>query len=295
MKNNLTILAPAKINIFLDVLGKRDDGFHDISSVMQTIGIFDRLRVTVNDAAQGECVIAVECGGDALNNEKNIVYAAAKAFFASANIDSYNVSFDIEKRIPMMAGLGGGSSDAAAALLALNMLYETELGVDKLAEIGASVGSDVPFCVKRGTVSVSGRGEIMKDAPPMPDCFIVVAMPNEEKISTKEAYSKIDAISVIAPVSDIENALSECDVEKTGKSLFNKFEYILPSESKSLALKRAFLDLGAYGALLCGSGSAVFGLFSSVAEAKAAAEKLSGEAETFVCTPIRRNTSLIEE
>lgn len=295
MKNTITILAPAKINIFLDVLGKRDDGFHDISSVMQSIGIFDRLCVTANDATQGESVIKVSCGDDALSDEKNIVYSAARAFFLAANIDSYNVSFDIEKRIPMMAGLGGGSADAAAALSALNALYKTELGVDKLAQIGASVGSDVPFCVKRGTVSVGGRGEIMKDAPPMPDCFIVVAMPNEEKMSTKEAYSRIDAVSADAPVSDIENALSACDIERIGKSLFNKFEYILPSESKSLALKKAFLDIGAHGALLCGSGSAVFGLFSSVAEAKAAAEKLSSEAETFVCTPIRRNTSLVEE
>ena len=295
MKNTLTILAYAKINIFLDVLGKRDDGFHDISSLMQTIGIFDRLRVTVNDASRGENVITVDCGDEALGGEKNIVYAAAKAFFCATNIDSYNVSFDIEKRIPMMAGLGGGSADAAAALAALNVLYKTELGVDKLAQIGATVGSDVPFCVKRGTVSVGGRGEIMKDAPPMPDCFIVVAMPNEEKISTKEAYSKIDAVSVSVPVSDMENALSVCDIEKIGKSLFNKFEYILPSESKSLALKKSFLDLGASGALLCGSGSAVFGLFSSVAEAKAAAEKLSSEAETFVCTPIRRTAPIIEE
>lgn len=294
MKNTITILAHAKINIFLDVLGKRDDGFHDISSLMQSIGIFDRLRVTASDADSGEKLIKVSCGDEALNDDKNIVYAAARAFFLAANIESYSVSFDIEKRIPMMAGLGGGSADAAAALVALNTLYKTELGVDKLAEIGATVGSDVPFCVKRGTVSVGGRGEIMRDAPPMPDCFIVVAMPSEEKVSTKEAYSRIDAVSVSASFSDMENALSACDIEKIGKSLFNKFEYILPSESKSLSLKKSFLDLGALGALLCGSGSAVFGIFSSVAEAKAAAEKLSSEAETFVCTPIRRTSPIIE-
>ena len=101
MKNTITILAHAKINIFLDVLGKRDDGFHDISSLMQSIGIFDRLRVTASDADSGEKLINVSCGDEALNDDKNIVYAAARAFFLAANIESYSVSFDIEKRIPM--------------------------------------------------------------------------------------------------------------------------------------------------------------------------------------------------
>lgn len=295
MEKSITILAPAKINLFLDVAGRRDDGYHDLLSVMQTVGVFDRISVTRKDADDGEKSIEVNCDNGAPRGEENTVYRAAEAFFKRTGEESYNVSFFIEKRIPSMSGLGGGSSDAAAALIALDQLFGSELQPGDLISIGESVGSDVPFCIKKGTCVVTGRGEKLESCAPMPDCVMVIAVPNEEKISTAEAYSLIDVIDAGADIGKMISAVSECSLEKMGDSAFNKFEYVLPATSSVPKIKNILLSHGAKMALMSGSGPSVFALFDSVASAKSAAEALSDEAETFVCSPVRRAYRFIEE
>ncbi|MBO4428654.1 MAG: 4-(cytidine 5'-diphospho)-2-C-methyl-D-erythritol kinase [Clostridia bacterium] len=294
MSEKLTILAPAKINVFLDVLSNRPDGYHDISSVMQTVGIFDRIDVTKNDPDGDEKTIFVKCDDAEIDGENNIVYRAAETFFAKRAAEKYAVSFEISKRIPKMAGLGGGSSDAAAALIALNELYGAEMPLPELAEVAASVGSDVPFLIYKGTCVVGGRGEIVESCTPMPDCVIAIAVPERVSVSTPEAYKKIDAVDKSAPIGDMTEALLSCSIEKIGKSMFNKFEYVQPDDSKIFEIKKKFVSLGSPAVMMSGSGSAVFALFDNVQAAKNAADALSDEAETFVCAPVGRTYPYIE-
>lgn len=294
MQKKLTILAPAKINLFLDVIGKRADGYHDISSVMQTVGIFDRVTLTVSDEEDGKRNISVECDGDAPSGEENTVYRAAEKFFEAAKIESYDVSFEIEKRIPQKAGLGGGSSDAAAALIALNEIFKTDMTLETLCLIGAKVGGDVPYCVKKGTCVVGGIGDELHSCTPMPDCVIVVAKPSGEGVSTAEAYSKIDAIDASGDMEKMTLALAECSLSKIGESMFNKFERVIPENSEIFPIKQKLASSGSPAVLMTGSGSAVFALFEKVAAAKRAAEELSEIAETFVCRPVRRDYRFIE-
>ena len=286
----MTILAPAKINLFLDVLKKREDGYHDLSSIMQTIGLFDTVRITVTG---GSGTVSVTCDENIPCGNENTAYAAAESFLEFSNRNDVDVNIDIEKKIPSCAGLGGGSSDAAVVIIALNKLLKTSFDTATLCEIGASVGSDVPYCVKRGTCIVSGRGEIVQSCTPMPDCAIVVAMPTSEKMSTAEAYAKIDEADASGNVDNLLSALAECSIEKMGGAMFNKFEHILPDGSDVFALKKTLASFGSPAVLMSGSGTAVYGLFENVSRAKDAAQAISEYAEAFICRPCRRDDDLV--
>ena len=294
MQKKLTILAPAKINLFLDVLGKRENGYHDILSVMQTIGIFDRVTITSSDAPLGERFIDVRTDGGAPEGEENTVYRAAEQFFSSAGIDGFSVIFEIEKKIPQKAGLGGGSADAAAAIIGLNELFGTEMTLEQLRSVASAVGSDVPYCIKKGTCVVSGIGDVLESCTPMPECVIVVAKTHGEGISTAEAYRLVDSVFESAPMEKLISALSECSIEKIGKSMFNKFERVTPDSTGVFMLKEKLASAGSPAVMMTGSGSAVFALFENVGKAKRAAEELSDVAETFVCRPVRRDYRFIE-
>ena len=295
MSESITILAPAKINIFLNVLSKRDDGYHEIESILQTVGIFDRLNITKNEPDGDEKIISVSCDDATLCGENNIVYRAAETFFEHSRIEKFNVGFYISKRIPKMSGLGGGSSDAAAAMIALNELYGTEFSIAEMCEMGAKVGSDVPFLIKKGTCFVGGKGDVIESCTPMPDCVIAIAVPKDTKISTPEAYGLIDGVDVSASIDGMKNALIDCSIEKIGENIFNKFEYIQPQNSKIFDIKRKLAAQGSPAVLMSGSGSAVFALFDNAQSAKKAAESLEDDAETFVCAPVRRAYSYIEK
>jgi len=288
----IKLKAPAKINLFLDVMGKRDDGYHDLCSVMQTVGIFDTVTV---ELSHGGGNIDVLCDGGVPSGRENIAYAAAEKFLEKAGRRDVDVKIVIEKTIPFCAGLGGGSSDAATVIIALNRLMKTSFDTAALCDIGARVGADVPFLIKRGTCVVGGIGDMIRSCTPMPECAVVVAVPVCEKISTAEAYSKIDAISEKGSADEMLSALSECSLSKMGKAAFNKFEYILPETSGVFEIKRALSSLGANAVLMSGSGPAVFGLFDDVKRAKEAAMSLSEGAETFICRPTRRDDFILDE
>ena len=176
--------AFAKVNLTLDVLGKRPDGYHDLQSVMQTISIRDDVELDIDTGKPW----TLSCSAEGIpEDDRNLAWKAAKVFCDKLGKDPNGLSIRITKRIPSGAGLGGGSADAAAVLRALNRFYDSPLSVFALAELGAQVGSDVPFCTLTGTAMVEGRGERLRPLPPMPDCTFVVCKP-VFSVSTPEQY-----------------------------------------------------------------------------------------------------------
>lgn len=184
--------AFAKINLTLDVLGKRPDGYHDLKSVMQTISIRDDIEIDVGTGKPW----ALRCSKEGIpTDERNLAWKAARVFFDRTGKDPDGIEIRITKRIPSEAGMGGGSADAAAVLRALNRHYGNPMSILALAELGASVGSDVPFCVVCGTAMVEGRGERLRKLPDMPDCCFVVCKP-DFSASTPALFKKIDETEI---------------------------------------------------------------------------------------------------
>ena len=214
--------AYAKLNLTLDVLGKREDGYHDLKSVMQTVSVRDDIEIDVGTGKPWTLTCDVE---GVPNDQRNLAWKAAEVYLQTIGKDPDGLAIRITKRIPMEAGLAGGSADAAAVLRALNTHYGAPLSILALAELGAQIGSDVPFCVLCGTAMAEGRGERLRKLPDMPDCFIVVCKP-EFSSSTPELYRKIDE-SVIGqrPYHQaMESALLAGDLGKVAENVYNVFD-----------------------------------------------------------------------
>lgn len=278
--------APAKINLTLDVLGKRPDGYHELRSVMQSVSLCDRLSVTVNKTGR----VSVFCDRpDVPLGPDNTVYRASRAFFRETGLSGTGVEIALEKRIPSRAGLGGGSADAAAVLRALNRLCGTGLSPQKLAEIGLSSGADIPFCVSGGTALAQGTGERLTALLPLPPCGIVLCKP-ADGIGTTEAYNALDAAGT-APsdaTGSMLTALADGDLDRVARSLGNGFEQAATS-LETAAIENALLACGAIGACQTGTGSAVFGLFRSVGDAARCRDLLARRyTEVFCCRPLPR-------
>jgi len=282
----IEVKAFAKLNLSLDVLGKLEGGYHEMKMVMQTASLCDDLRITLNDSGAFR---ASANFGFLPRDDRNIAIKAAKAFFAAAGITGPGADIDQKKRIPVGAGLGGGSADAAAVLRGLNELLGTGFSPEKLEEIGATLGSDVPFCVRGGTKLAVHRGETLLDAPAMPDCAFVICKPRFS-IRTPELFGKIDSRrSRIHPDTEgLLAAMKAGDAEKAARRMYNVFEDVLPRNCGEIAvIKSALLDAGAYGAVMSGTGSAVFGVFADENAAFAAGEKLRASyRDCFVARPV---------
>lgn len=253
--------AFAKINLTLDVLGKREDGFHDIKSIMQTISIRDDIEIDIGTGKPWSLL----CTDDTIpTDETNLAWKAAKVFSETLKIDFHGIEIRIVKRIPTQAGLGGGSADAAAVLRALNRHYEYPLSVMALAELGAQIGSDVPFCVVCGTAMCEGRGERLRKIADLPDCFFVVCKP-DFSCSTPELYKKLDekAIGKHPDHQAMESALLEGDLLKVAQNIHNVFDPLVTEEHLELNyIKSIFASYGAVAHQMTGSGSAVFAIVS---------------------------------
>jgi len=251
--------AFAKVNLTLDVLGKREDGYHDLKSVMQTISIRDDIEIHLQTGEPWKLICDRE---DVPTDERNLAWKAAKVYFDAIKKDPNGLTIIITKRIPQQAGLGGGSADAAAVLRALNKHYDNPLSILALAELGALVGSDVPFCTLCGTAMVEGRGERLRKLPDIPDCFFVVCKP-EFSSSTPELYKKLDE-SVIGKRPDnqaMESALLAGDLGKVAANIYNVFDPIVTKDHLELNyIKSIFNSYGAAAQQMSGSGSAVFGI-----------------------------------
>ncbi len=253
--------AYAKINLTLDVLSKREDGYHDLKSVMQTISLRDDIEIDVGTGKPWKLF----CDKPGIpTDERNLAWKAAKVYCDTMNKDPEGLEIRITKRIPSQAGLGGGSSDAAAVLRALNSHFGSPLSIWALAELGAQVGSDVPFCVVGGTVMCEGRGERMRKLPDMPDCVIVVCKP-EFPISTPELFRVIDEkeIAYRPDHQAMESALLSGDLLKVGQNLCNVFDPVVTQDHLELNyIKSIFHSYGSVGHQMSGSGSAVYCLVS---------------------------------
>ena len=255
--------AYGKINLYLDVIGKRDDGYHNILSVMHTVGLFDGVTVSARESG-----VSMTCSDASLScGEDNLCVKAARAFFEAVG-EELGCDIHLEKKLPSGAGMGGGSADAAAVLRALNVWYNKGLSADELCGIGAGIGADVPFCVEGGCKKAEGIGEILTDFPCLPDCYIVLCE-GGEKVSTPMAYRQIDLTpaSKAGDFDGFEKAMREGVLTALCGKLYNRFEDTCPECGK---IKRMLVDNGALGALMTGSGSAVFGIFDDLGTANRA-------------------------
>ena len=251
--------AFAKLNLTLDVLGKREDGYHDLKSVMQTVSVRDDIEI---DVGTGKPWV-VKCTAEGIpTDETNLAWKAAKIYLDAVGKDPNGLEIRITKRIPSGAGMGGGSADAAAVLRALNRHYVNPFSVLALAELGAQVGSDVPFCTVCGTAMVEGRGERLRKLPDMPDCFFVICKP-EFSISTPELYRKLDAREIPKHPNNqaMESALLAGDLGKICENIYNVFDPVVTEEHLELNyIKSIFNSYGSAAQQMTGSGSAVFAI-----------------------------------
>lgn len=273
--------AHAKLNISLDVAERRDDGFHNMVMVMQTVSLADDVLLRLNSTGK----ITVRTNMRFVpSDERNLAFQAALRYLKAIDKERQGVDIEIFKRIPVGAGMAGGSSDAAAVLRGMNRLFDNALSEKELEEISSDVGSDVPFCVRGGTALAKGRGEILAALPRLPECTFVICKP-AFSISTPELFKKLDMIrSHHHPdTAGIVNALESGDLGQICRRMYNVFESVDDRRMKAVSeIKGRLLDSGAIGAVMTGTGSAVFGIYTDADAAERASEEL-GKDYGFSC------------
>lgn len=280
-------MAPAKINLGLDVVRKREDGYHEVKMVMQTLNLYDRLTFCDNNS--GLVTISSNMT-QAPATEDNIIYKACqlikKEYGISSGIDVY-----LEKNIPVAAGMAGGSTDAAATLVALNEMFDLGLSRDVLMELGVKIGADVPYCIMQGTALSEGIGEILTPLCPMPKCYIAIAKP-EVGVSTKWVYQNLDAAGLKnhPDIDKMVEAINTGDLKGIVDTMENVLETVtIPAYPQIESIKQAMINGGAAGALMSGSGPTVFGIFEEKAAAEAVTHSLKQKglaAQVYVATPV---------
>lgn len=299
--NRIQIDAPCKINLSLDIVGKLPNGYHEMDMVMQTVSLCDTILLHL---LPGSGQIQISCrfepdNGGALScgalscGEDNIAVRCARAFFreSGCSLQGRDLSIQLVKRIPMMAGLGGGSADGAAVLSGLNLLTGANLPLEELEKIALPCGADIPFCLRGGTLRAQGIGEQFSPLPPMPDCPILLIKPRFG-ISTGAAFARCDSqLYRHAEVDRMVQALQTGRVLPIAGALQNVFEELCSEEEgRQLAAARDLLcQSGAAGVLLSGSGSALFGLFEEEDTARAALHTLQNHPfleGAFLCRPV---------
>lgn len=265
--------AFAKVNLTLDVLDTRPDGYHNLKSVMQTISLCDDIQIDVDTHKPW----SMTCDKPQIPaDERNLAWKAAVAFYDAFGQQPDGIEIRIRKNIPSEAGLGGGSSDAAAVLRALNRHYGDPFSVEKLAQIGARVGSDVPFCVMGGTVLVEGRGELLSPLPALPECWFVVCKP-DFSCSTAVLYRKLDEcpIAVRPDHKQMDEGILSADLNRIARSVYNVFDPVVAQEKPELIrIKNMFDDPNVLVCQMSGSGSAVFAILAGEESAVSLVERI---------------------
>ena len=282
------VKAFAKINLLLDICAKRNDGYHDLFMIMQSVGVYDTVTV---ERIKGRDIV-ISCNDDDIpTDSKNIAYKAAEAFFNSnkIRITSRGISINIEKRIPHAAGLAGGSADGAAVIVALNKIYNTGLSEDELCKIGATIGADVPFCIKGGTLLAQGIGEVLSSVKPLRKCYILLAKP-DISVNTGIAFSQFDENGKTHSPDCLGmlKAVYYRDLKDVASRLENVFEQFIEVPDR-VYIKQIMRDNGALGACMSGSGPTVFGIFENKENAEKAALQLKSYAkDIIVTTPVSK-------
>ena len=286
----MKVKVAAKINLMLDILKRLDNGYHSLFMIMQSVDLYDTISVVKN--AENKIVIKCDKVGVPCN-EKNIAYKCANAFFKACNIENQGVTIEIVKNIPMAAGTAGGSADGAGVLHCLNKIYNTNLTTTKLAEIGATVGADIPFSLTGGTAIVLNTGNVIATVKNLPECYIVLCKPDQD-VSTPEAYAQFDALNRVRHLDRVSmiEAIANGNYEKICAYCGNVFEQAV-EVPKRPHIKGVMRKCGADACCMSGSGPTVFGLFSDKEKAEDCYNKLSKKYDSvYLCKPV--NKGIIE-
>lgn len=276
--NQVELRALAKINLGLDVLGRRENGYHDVRMIMQSIYLYDEVKIEKMSIPGVEVATNLDylpTGGD------NIAYKAAKLLRDEFRI-SDGVKITLNKHIPVAAGLAGGSSNAAAVLFGMNRMFRLGLSQKSLMDRGLKLGADVPYCIMRGTVLAEGIGEELKPLPDMPKCTVLIAKP-PVSVSTKAVYEALDSKEITAhpDIDAIIKGLEQHDLRKIAGAMGNVLEDVtIPMHPVIARIKQEMIDAGALGAMMSGSGPTVFGLFTSRSSAREAQKRIREKALT---------------
>ncbi len=275
MKTNFSIKCPAKINLSLDVTSRRDDGYHNLQMIMQEIKLYDILTFSVTKQKDDTHIVLLSDNAELPDDGTNLIARAAKLFSKETGIN-FSAEVNIEKNIPMGAGLGGGSSDAAGTLIALNEIFSTNLSKEKLAQMGKELGADVPFFIYGGCMLAEGIGEKLTPLPALENIFTLVATPSVH-ISTAYVYKKL-VLDHTTPHPDTKNvikALRTQDIVLLSKSAGNVLETVTAREYSQInEYKQIMKDHNCAYSLMSGSGSSVFGIFTDKSDAQSALESL---------------------
>lgn len=269
--DSMWINAPAKINLGLDVIRRREDGYHEVKMIMQSIRLFDRLTLTKSKTPG----IRLSTNLNFLPvNEDNLVYKSAKLLMDEFGITD-GLDIRLDKRIPVAAGMAGGSTDAASCMIAINRLFNLQLSTKKLMDRGVTLGADIPYCITKGTALSEGIGEILSPLPKAPDCYVLIAKPAFH-VSTKFVYAELTLNeSTIHPdIDSMIRCIHKKDLHGLCSTMANILETVtIPKHPEIAQLKEAMLEYGALGSLMSGSGPTVFGIFDDLKKARVAKEK----------------------
>lgn len=282
----LKMNAYAKINLGLDVIGRLPNGYHEVKMIMQSVGICDELTFEKQPAG----ITVTTDSGELPTDENNLIYKAAKLLLDTFDVKE-GVRIHLTKRIPIAAGMAGGSTDAAATLKAVNQLFRLGRTKEELMELGVKIGADVPYCILGGTALAEGIGERLTPLPPLPACYLLVAKPGIN-VSTKYVYTTLDAAPIPShpDIDGMVDAIFAGDLERITARLGNVLETVTaPAHPIILEIKKKFLELGSAGVLMSGSGPTVFGIFPDKEEAERAFTSMKQSnlaGQVFLTTPV---------
>ncbi len=290
MAQPLHLKAYAKVNLGLDVIRRREDGYHEVKMIMQTVKLFDNITLQKNTCGK----IRLSCNLPYLPlNEKNLVYRAIQIIRENCHITD-GVDASIEKHIPVAAGMAGGSTDAAAALIGMNQLFSLGITQDQLIEYGLSLGADIPFCIMRGTALSEGIGEILTPLPPIPSCWFLIVKPSFS-MSTKFVYENLhlDHDTYHPDIDGMIGAIKKQELSGITNRMGNVLEQVTKKHYPAIEeIKQDMRNMGALNSLMSGSGSTVFGIFTSRELARNAAaffHKSPGIRQTALVRPFNKN------
>ncbi len=292
-KSMRTEKANAKINAYLNITSRLANGYHSIVSIMQTVSLCDLVSVELVPAAQTKIALAVSGSTELPTDSRNLAWRAAECFLQHTHLTA-EVQINLQKHIPVAAGLAGGSADAAAVLRALNHLCGKPFTTEELSQIGSELGADVPFCVCGGAMLATGVGEVLERVPAMPSCTLVVAI-GEDRISTPKAYAALDEKHNFfdhpreqgADVQELIDLWQNDALAASCACFYNVFEDVIPEDNTDVdTIKRLMRQSGALCAMMSGSGPAVFGVFETPEEAEKTSAILQEKGfQSFVCHP----------
>lgn len=288
----IKVNAYAKINLLLDIINKRNDGYHDLFMIMQSINLYDTVTVTETKTRK----ITITCNIDDIPlDERNIAYKAAAQFFKDTKIKNKGINIDIVKRIPHAAGMAGGSADGAGVLVALNELTGADLSIDELCKIGVKIGADVPFCIKGGTLLAQGIGDVLNKVKPLRKCFILIAKP-DCSVNTAYAYRQFDECGKAHTPDKLGMlyAMQSRDLKSIAEKMENVFEQFIAVDNK-VEIKSIMRNHNALGVCMSGSGPTVFGIFENKEDANNALNEIKPLVKDIAVTiPVSKGCKIVE-